>query len=408
MALWNTTDSGIRPRAVRDRSRWLVTRRRPICRPYPEALEDRCLLATTYSITDIVAQLAYATPQGFPDYWVGINNASPAQVVAGEGPDGKAFVWDSVHGSKDLGTVNKEANSVGIGINDSGKVVGTSWTTTVTYPKKGFPIPITKTVENGFGWTAGGGMSDLGSGVGADAINNSGEIMGSNSLWNGKTWTPLGDLPGGIHSIAMGLNNDGQVVGTMFDLGTLATNADPPDSQSEGMAINSSGVVVGYSGQTGAVIWQPDAGGTYTMSDLNSLIPSGTGWKLSEAHAINDNGLIVAYGSQNGGPGHYLLLTPQTTATAPAALAMPATAPGPIRSPAEPTAASIRIGAVAPNGLDLGGQPGPTSPASRIAAQPAALSIFDFALADLVAHLRPKTAANGGTVRPTWGDPGTS
>ena len=57
MALWNTPDSGIRPRAVRPRSRRPITRRRPIRRPSAEPLEDRCLLATTYSITPRAAQI---------------------------------------------------------------------------------------------------------------------------------------------------------------------------------------------------------------------------------------------------------------------------------------------------------------------------------------------------------------
>ncbi len=115
---------------------------------------------------------------------------------------------------KNLGTVKHEANSAGIGINDSGTVVGTSWTTTVTYKKHNPYGSYTKTVENGFLRTASGGISNLGSNVNADAINNSGEIMDfGNSLWDGGTWTSLGNLPGGTHSYALGLNNDGQVVG---------------------------------------------------------------------------------------------------------------------------------------------------------------------------------------------------
>ena len=199
MALWNTPDSGIRPRAVRHRSRRPITRRRPILRPSPEGLEARSLLSTTYSITDIAAlksTTAGLTNTG--DRWLAINNASPAQVVAGEGPDGQAFVWDSVKGLRDLGTVKNEANSASNGINDSGQVVGTSWTTTTTIKKtKWGHITETNTVENGFLWTASGGMSNLGSNFTAYVINDSGEILGPNGLWNGKTWTSLGSLPGG-------------------------------------------------------------------------------------------------------------------------------------------------------------------------------------------------------------------
>src|SRR4051794_16386587 len=141
MAFWNAPDSGIRPGSRRP-----VTRRRPTRRPSPEALEGRCLLATTYTITDIAVISTRDQP------WAAINNAVPAQVVDGNTLSGQAFIWDSVHGFQDLGTVNKEANSASIGVNDSGKVVGKSWTTTVKAKPKGYGFT-TKTVEDGFLWT---------------------------------------------------------------------------------------------------------------------------------------------------------------------------------------------------------------------------------------------------------------
>ena len=102
----------------------------------------------------------------------------------------------------------------------------------------------------------------------------------------------------------------------MVDLGTLAINAYAGNSQSQGLAINSSGVVVGddpagTTGQIDATIWQPGAGGTYTLNDLNNLIPERYGMDATRADAINDAGLIVVEGMQ-GGTRHALLLTPQT------------------------------------------------------------------------------------------------
>ena len=326
MALWNTPDSGIGPRAVGPRSRRPITRRRPIRRPSAEPLEDRCLLATTYSITDIGAFVDIDKPQGDPDYWVAINNASPAQVVVGQGPDGQAFIWDSVHGSKDLGTVNNEANSESIGINDSGQVVGTSWTTTVKYPKNPFEQPIFKTVENGFLWSASGGMSDLGKNVNGDAINDSGEIMDFfDSLWDGKKWISLGNLPGGTLSYALGLNNDGQVVGhTMngdgtFEEGYLWSPSKPNGAKgtmtglgyfdttspgvSDALAVNSKGWVTGWAenddlngGAAHAFIWAPSAPNatTGTMVDLGTLANNPTLGRLaSEGVAINNSGIVV-------------------------------------------------------------------------------------------------------------------
>ncbi len=242
------------------------------------------------------------------------------------------------------------------------------------------------------------------------AINGQGWVTGSaeNDNLNG----------GAAHAFIWEPSAPNATTGTMRDLGTLANNPGPGFAASEGEAINNSGVAVGFSIPAGstdptdqAVIWQPGAGGTYTLSDLNSLIPSGTGWTLEVAKAINDKGLIVAFGSQNGGPLHVLLLTPQTATTAlaaPAARSMPDSTPSPIRPTAAAAAASVRISAVAPDGPGPGGQSGPAPTAHRAAAPPADLPIFDFALADLMALPRPKSLLNDGVVCPIWADPGIS
>jgi hypothetical protein len=57
------------------------------------------------------------------------------------------------------------------------------------------------------------------------------------------------------------------------------------------------------------------------MADLNSLIPAGSGWVLTGASAINDSGGIVGTGVVNG-QAHAFLLTPTTTTTALALLAI--------------------------------------------------------------------------------------
>ncbi len=48
------------------------------------------------------------------------------------------------------------------------------------------------------------------------------------------------------------------------------------------------------------------------MTDLNSLLPSGSGWNLGGATGINDSGQIVGYGIDNG-QDHAFLLTPQSS-----------------------------------------------------------------------------------------------
>ncbi|HEY3701676.1 MAG TPA: hypothetical protein VGL32_05420, partial [Acidimicrobiales bacterium] len=69
------------------------------------------------------------------------------------------------------------------------------------------------------------------------------------------------------------------------------------------------------------------------MTDLNSLIPAGSGWVLDQARAINDAGQIVGWGTINGHE-HAFLLTPTTT-TARAQASSGATG-GTVASPKNP------------------------------------------------------------------------
>jgi probable HAF family extracellular repeat protein len=396
----------------------------PPFRPRLEDLEGRCL-PSSYSITPIGAIYSgQGTLPGVMGPVSGINNASVVQ-VAGEAANDHAYLWDSVHGMQDLGTLNlgtggehtiSYSYSSAIDVNNAGQVVGRSETITQStkYDKKIGGYPSTST-QAGFRWTSSSGMTSLANNTGPAAINSSGEIAGNAgspaeaSLFTGNTVVPLGILPGATFSVAFGMNDDGQVVGysqivnnrenlphaflwtpsspnsssgsmidlgefmspgdssavaingqgwvtgnssvplsqpigdvigvghaflwkptstngtsgTMIDLGTLDPNADGGLGQSQGLAINRSGVVVGQSNPTGAtsqnqtdaVIWQPGSTGSYTLSDLNSLIPSGTGWTLWRADAINDSGQIVAEATNSSLSGWYaLLLTPSTPA----------------------------------------------------------------------------------------------
>ena len=78
----------------------------------------------------------------------------------------------------------------------------------------------------------------------------------------------------------------------MQDLGALGGLY----ASSEALGINDSGQVVGYwenqeNSAVGAFVY---SGGS--MHDLNSLIPTDSGWSLEEATGINDSGQITGYG----------------------------------------------------------------------------------------------------------------
>ncbi|MCA9255816.1 MAG: DUF3466 family protein, partial [Phycisphaerales bacterium] len=166
----------------------------------------------------------------------------------------------------------------------------------------------------------------------AFAINDAGAIAGQSfladnltvraCLWMGGVAHDLGTLSGTAtaKSVAMDLNSAGQVVGWSDTGGGLMRaclfNVDGAGqvtgrvdlgaldgSSSVAFGVNSAGVVVGSSSYRG-FIW--DAG---AMTDLNTLIPQGLGWKITRAVAINDDGVIAADGDLLGFT-HAVLLTP--------------------------------------------------------------------------------------------------
>jgi probable HAF family extracellular repeat protein len=133
-------------------------------------------------------------------------------------------------------------------------------------------------------------------------------------LWQAGARQDLGMLPGHTSSQARGINGVGHVVGWSGttegaeshavlwingepqDLGTLRG-----DVSSQALAVNAAGQVVGWSGSR-AFVWQGGA-----MTDLNSLMPAGSGWVLTRATAINDAGQIAGTGLLDGQVRAFLL-----------------------------------------------------------------------------------------------------
>lgn len=184
---------------------------------------------------------------------------------------------------QNLGSLPKAIFTAALDINDNDEIVGES---VFSY---GPPFK-----SHAFAWTSGTGMIDLGTLAGgvtsiANAINSSAIIVGqsdgstTDGNWHAVKWDSsrkihdLGTFPGGTYSVAFAINDYDVVVG----YGNLSNNA------AHAMIWNSSGI-----------------------HDLNSLIPSGSGWVLINANAINKVGQITGYGTIKG-YNHAFLLTPK-------------------------------------------------------------------------------------------------
>jgi len=266
----------------------------------------------------------------------------------------RAFLW-SAGKMTNLGTLSSTntAYSQGSAINDSAEVVGTTSTAT------GVQAFVD---QNGV-------MTAIGPGS-AFGVNNSGLVVGSTTsssgntvafeYSNGKT-TFLGLLPGegGIFTVAEAVNSSGEITGSgdnaasderawiysngkMTDIGTLggpqasaeainssrtvvgfaqtASDADHGFAYSAGKmtdlglnvfppGINDSGTIVGETeGSTSSFAFVGVAG---KLQNLNSLVPAGSGFTLTDAIAINRSGQVVVEGSNNTtGQESAFLLTP--------------------------------------------------------------------------------------------------
>jgi probable HAF family extracellular repeat protein len=311
-------------------------------------LTFQAIAVPIYSITDL------GTLGGSNSFAYAINNTG--QIVGqSDTPSGNyhAFIYDSINGMQDLGTLGGN-ESIAHGINDNGQVVGES-DTGIGSAEHAFLYDSTNGMQDlgtiGSIWSEAYGINDNGHIVGVSSINPN--LTGHNHafLYRDNQMTDLGTL-GGISSWAYGINNANQVTGlshdgnmfraflydngVMSDIGSLGYDTGAYD-------INDAGQIVGWSyistpadyhaflydsikgmkdlgtlggtwsnayginnaGQVVGVSSIEDVNHAFlytngTMFDLNSLIPSDSGWVLKEAWDINGTGQIVGFGDING------------------------------------------------------------------------------------------------------------
>ena len=171
-------------------------------------------------------------------------------------------------------------------------------------------------------------------------INNTGQVVGSSYtqvvseveqiehafLWENGVLTDLGVLPDDVESTAAAINSAGVVVGSSFRINTATFQetrrpfiyengsmmAIPvPSADARAADINDSGVVVGTMKASGGGsqnhAWIYADG---VVTNLNALIPAGSGLHLAFANAINSAGQIVGIAVDAQGFDHGFLLTP--------------------------------------------------------------------------------------------------
>ncbi len=292
---------------------------------------------TSYKITLIDS--AYGSVRLSPN---AINNngmvVGTAPYCCGNGPT-KGFSWTETGGK----TFDPNYNSEYRAVNNKGDIAGTMggsnrffWPTVraasgqyfqrYTFPNPGMAVSIN---DVGFATGYAGGISALWSYVQnqwtpisfrSTAINNNNAIVG-HSLTSPATamiYDPfsgersLGTL--GATSIASDINDAGIVVGHGTSNSGACTNgcgfiynpvggikALPKLASGSAVAksVNISGDSVGSSfdanNKNRAVLWNNGV-----IIDLNTRIPSTSGWILQDAVGINDNGQIVGTGTLNG------------------------------------------------------------------------------------------------------------
>jgi probable HAF family extracellular repeat protein len=272
---------------------------------------------TTTNLNTLGADVSVATSIGGSGQVAGYNffDSSPSPVA-------RAFLYSN--GSMtDLSSDSLfPSGTRAHGINSSGQVVGEGWLTSSSF--HAFLYSGGKMVDLGGGYqasaaaindagqivgngtTAGaflysnGKMVSLGvpagaTSSGANAINSTGQIAGviypgsgpsHAALYSNGAWTDLGAFPGAAGTSATGINTQGQIVGTAV----FPVQSYHPFRP---------GKHVGFIHRNGVLV------------DLNTLIPSNSGFTITDAAGVNDSGQILCTATSSAGSAHAVMLNPK-------------------------------------------------------------------------------------------------
>ena len=211
----------------------------------------------------------------------------------------------------------------GMGINNKGQVVGSSWTASGS--------------QEAFLYS-GGHIIDLGIPGYANSISNNGQVVGAlNTSGNAFLYSSGSVIDLGIPGWASSINNSGQVVGTGVgsglwgqELGFLYSGTDfvglnvssdpycdqtqpqfcPGEDSTQAQAINDSGQVVGE-----ASLFEQSHNYAFLYTNGNMMyLPPLSGWQVADiapnfANGINDSGQVVGLSTTAGGAEHAFLYT---------------------------------------------------------------------------------------------------